>query len=208
MQTAKNQETSSNSNLALDPPRYQRVKISVLGRYMLADRTEYPCQIIEMSPGDATFIAPAAGKTGERVIAYLDDVGRIDGTIIDIIDGGFIMNYNASARKRDKISAQLTWLANKDLLDIPEERENARIVPDYRHSSIILDDGRTYNCKVVDISITGAAIDIDVRPAIGTKILLGRMHATIVRHYEDGIGVQFDTAQEMLNVVQQNLRLA
>ena len=42
-------------------PRFQRVKVSVLGRYMLADRREFPCQILEMSPGDAVVIAPVAG---------------------------------------------------------------------------------------------------------------------------------------------------
>ena len=38
-------------------PRFQRVKVSVLGRYMLADRREFPCQVLEMSPGDARVIA-------------------------------------------------------------------------------------------------------------------------------------------------------
>jgi len=28
--------------------RYQRVKVDLLGRYMLADRREFPCQVIDM----------------------------------------------------------------------------------------------------------------------------------------------------------------
>src|SRR5690242_7354419 len=97
-------------------PRFQRVKVSVLGRYMLADRREFPCQILEMSPGDAAVIAPVSGNVGEKVIAYLDHVGRIEGTILDSIEGGFVMEVAASPRKRDKMAAQLTWLANKDVL--------------------------------------------------------------------------------------------
>ena len=31
--------------------RFQRVKVHLLGRYMLPDRREFPCQIINMSPG-------------------------------------------------------------------------------------------------------------------------------------------------------------
>ncbi|MBS0530873.1 MAG: PilZ domain-containing protein, partial [Proteobacteria bacterium] len=31
--------------------RFQRVKIHLLGRYMLPDRREFPCQIVNMSPG-------------------------------------------------------------------------------------------------------------------------------------------------------------
>ena len=31
--------------------RFRRVKLSVLGRYMLEDRREFPCQTIDISPG-------------------------------------------------------------------------------------------------------------------------------------------------------------
>ena len=41
--------------------RFQRVKVSILGRYMLADRREFPCQGLSMSPGDAVVIAPVPG---------------------------------------------------------------------------------------------------------------------------------------------------
>jgi hypothetical protein len=188
-------------------PRFQRVKISVLGRYMLADRREFPCQVLEMSPGDAVVIAPVSGNAGEKVIAYLDHLGRVEGAITKAIDGGFVMDVSASPRKRDKMAAQLTWLANKDVLNLPEDRRHERVVPDNRHSTVVLDDGRRYNCKIIDISLSGAAIELAVRPAMGTPVTLGRMRARVVRHFQDGVAVEFTSAQEMLTVVQQNLRI-
>ena len=188
-------------------PRFQRVKISVLGRYMLSDRREFPCQVLEMSPGDATVIAPVSGVPGERVIAYLDHIGRIEGTVTAQVDGGFVMDITASPRKRDKMAAQLTWLANKDLLHLPEDRRHERVVPDNRHSTLVLEDGRRYNCKIIDISLSGAAVELAVRPAMGTPVTLGRMRARVVRHFPDGVAVEFTSAQEMLTVVQQNLRI-
>jgi hypothetical protein len=187
--------------------RFQRVKVSILGRYMLADRREFPCQVLEMSPGDAVVIAPVPGIEGERIIAYLDHIGRIEGTILKQVDGGFLMDIAATPRKRDKMAAQLTWLANKDILNLPEDRRHERVVPDIRHSTVVLDDGRRYNCKIIDISLSGAAIELDVRPAMGTPITLGRMRARVVRHFQNGVAVEFAAAQEMLNVVQQNLRI-
>jgi len=187
--------------------RFQRVKVSVLGRYMLADRREFPCQVLEMSPGEAMVIAPVSGVVGEKVIAYIDHIGRIEGTIIAQVDGGFMMEVAASPRKRDKMAAQLTWLANKDVLNLPEDRRHERVVPDNRHSSVVLDDGRRYNCKIIDISLSGAAIELDVRPAMGTPVTLGRMRARVVRHFQNGVAVEFASAQEMLTVVQQNLRM-
>jgi hypothetical protein len=187
--------------------RFQRVKVSVLGRYMLADRREFPCQVLEMSPGEAMVVAPVSGAVGERVIAYVDHIGRIEGTITEQVDGGFMMEVAASPRKRDKMAAQLTWLANKDILNLPEDRRHERVVPDNRHSTVVLDDGRRYNCKIIDISLSGAAIELDVRPAMGTPVTLGRMRARVVRHFQNGVAVEFASAQEMLTVVQQNLRM-
>ena len=188
-------------------PQFQRVRASLLGRYMLTDRREFPCQVLEMSPGDALVIAPVAGEPGERVIAYLDHIGRVEGTISELIEGGFRMSIGATPRKRDKMAAQLTWLANKDILNLPEDRRHERVVPDNRHSTVVLDDGRRYNCKIIDISLSGAAIELAVRPAMGTPVTLGRMRARVVRHFGDGVAVEFVSAQEMLTVVQQNLRI-
>ena len=45
------------------------------------------------------------------------------------------------------------------------------------------------------MSISGAAVKIDVRPALGTEVTLGRMRARVVRHFPEGIAVQFADIQ-------------
>jgi len=64
---------------ALSQDRRQRVKVSLLGRYMLADHREFPCQVVDMSPGGMAVIAPVVGKLGDRVVAYVDHLGRLEG---------------------------------------------------------------------------------------------------------------------------------
>src|ERR1700680_2561905 len=107
--------------------RFQRVQVDLLGRYMLADRREFPCQVINMSPGGMAIIAPVAGKPGERVIAYVDHVGRLEGVIARQFENGFAMTIAATARKRDKLAAQLTWLANRGIPGLPGDRRHGRI---------------------------------------------------------------------------------
>src|SRR5947208_3244946 len=92
-----------------EPSRFQRVRVNLLGRYMLADRREFPGQVVEMSPGDLSMIAPQSGAEGERVIAYIDHLGRLEGTILRRNNNGFVMQMSATERKRDKLAAQLTW---------------------------------------------------------------------------------------------------
>src|SRR3984957_12796529 len=93
--------------------RFQRVKVHLLGRYMLPDRREFPCQIINMSPGGLALLAPGIGNVGDLVLSYLDHIGRAEGNINRIIEDGLAMSVGAIERKRAQLAAQLTWLANR-----------------------------------------------------------------------------------------------
>ena len=75
--------------------RFQRVRVNLLGRYMLSDRREFPCQVNNMSPGGMALIAPVIGTVGERVIAYVDHIGRLEGVIARVFQNGFAMTIGA-----------------------------------------------------------------------------------------------------------------
>src|SRR5436305_1256347 len=121
--------------------RFQRVQVDLLGRYMLVDRREFPCQVVNMSPGGIALIAPVVGEPGERVIAYVDHVGRLEGHIARLFQSGFAMTIAATPRKRDKLAAQLTWLANRHILGLPEDRRHGRVVPRNPIGRLILPNG-------------------------------------------------------------------
>ena len=175
--------------------QFQRVQVSLLGRFMLENRTEYPCQVTDMSPGGASLVTPIIGNIGERVIAYIDHIGRIEGNITRYTEGGFAMSVDATPRKREKLADQLTWLANRYILNLPEDRRHERVIPDNPITDLTLDDGRSYRCQAVDVSLSGAAVVIGVKPAIGTPVTLGKMRARVVRHLEKGIAVEFASVQ-------------
>lgn len=181
----------SNLPIAEERRRFQRVKVHLLGRYMLADRREFPCQVINMSPGGLAMLAPGIGNVGERVIAYLDHVGRVEGKITRLLDNGFAMTVGATPRKREKLAAQLTWLANRDILNLPEDRRHDRAAPRQAMSWLKLEDGSELTCRIIDLSLSGAGIHAAIRPAIGTPVTLGRVQARVIRHLEDGIALEF-----------------
>ena len=174
---------------------FQRVRVKVHGRYMLEDRSEHACQVIDMSPGNVALRCARIGAPGERVIAYLDHIGRIEGIVTRRLDDGFAMTIIASDRKRDKLAAQLTWLANRHELDLPEDRRHERVTPRNPVTVLKLADGRQYQCRLIDLSLSGAAVEIETRPENGTQVALGNMRGTVVRHFEDGIAIEFATLQ-------------
>jgi hypothetical protein len=178
-----------------DRRRHQRVKVNLLGRYMLPDRREFPCQVINMSPGGMALIAPMSGAPGERIIAYVDHLGRLEGQIARVFENGFAMSISATARKRDKLAAQLTWLANRHILSLPEDRRHGRIVPRNPVGRLILPNGVNLTCRIIDVSQSGAGIASRERPPIGTLVTLGKVQGRVVRHLEDGFAIEFTRLQ-------------
>ena len=181
--------------LASENRRYQRVKVDLLGRYMLEDRREFPCQVVDMSPGGMAVIAPQCGKPGERVVAYIDHVGRLEGMIARIFPSGFSMTIAASQRKRDKLAAQLTWLANRHILDLPEDRRHQRAAARDQTTTLLLENGSEEKCRIVDLSVSGVAVISDNRPPIGSSLRVGKAPGRVVRHLENGFAVEFARLQ-------------
>jgi PilZ domain len=181
--------------LSEDRRRYQRVRVNLLGRYMLADRREFPCQVVNMSPGGMAVIAPVGGAPGERVIAYVDHLGRVEGHIARTFQNGFAMTISATARKRDKLAAQLTWLANRHLLDSPEDRRHGRTVPRNPIGRLIMPNGINVACRIIDMSQSGAGIATDQRPPLGALVTIGKVQGRVVRYLEDGFAVEFTRLQ-------------
>jgi hypothetical protein len=164
---------------------------------MLSDRREFPCQVVNMSPGGMAIVAPVVGTLGERVIAYVDHIGRLEGKIARTIDNGFAMTVAASERKRDKLAAQLTWLANRHILNLPEDRRHGRFTPRNPLARLIMPNGNNVACLVIDLSQSGAAVAIspDLRPAVGSVVTIGKTQGRVVRHIDDGFAIEFTRLQ-------------
>jgi hypothetical protein len=189
------QRTATAPTLNEERRRFQRVRVNLLGRFMLSDRREFPCQVTDMSPGGMALVAPVSGRPGERVIAYIDHVGRLEGVVARSFPNGFAMTIAATPRKRDKLAAQLTWLANRHILGLPEDRRHGRLVPRNPRSIMGLPDGSTVPCHIIDMSLSGAAVACETKPPVGSLIMLGRTQARIIRHREEGLAVEFTRLQ-------------
>ncbi|MCZ4089525.1 MULTISPECIES: PilZ domain-containing protein [Sinorhizobium] len=174
---------------------FQRVSVNLSGRLMLANRDEFDCTAVDMSPGDVLFSSPARPRAGERIIAYIEHVGRLEGTVSRLAEHAFVIQLNATERKREKLAAQLTWIANKHELGLPEDRRHDRLVPRKVLTELTLGNGEKYACRLIDLSLSGAAIDVENRPAIGTPVKLGTMKGKIVRHFQEGVAIEFSGIQ-------------
>ena len=185
------------TRVAPDRRRHKRIAVELLGRFMRENKQEHPCKLIDISAGGAA-IRPMSSVTlviGERLVAFFDHIGGIEGAVVREFEGGFAFKLAATQHKREKLAATLTWLANRSELDGAEERRHERIAPNSGRQHLQLAEGITIDCEVLDISVSGASIGTVARPEIGTEIALGKLRARFVRHHNQGFGVQFIDAQ-------------
>src|SRR6185295_19637625 len=91
------------SRIAPDRRRYRRVSVELLGRFMRANKQEHPCKLIDISAGGAAIRPTSAAEVsvGERVVAFFDHIGGIEGIIAREFEGGFAFRLSATQHKRD-----------------------------------------------------------------------------------------------------------
>ena len=141
---------------------------------MRSDRKEFDCELIDASPNGIAFSSDAGVQLGERIVAYLNQIGRVEGRVARIFPSGFAIQMNVPPAKRDKLTAQFTWLANRQSLGLPQDRRHERIAPRDRYTILRLPNGRAYTATLIDISMSGAALNVDCEAPIGAQRRRGR----------------------------------
>lgn len=90
----------------------KRHQIRLAGRYLLADRTEWVCQTVDMSPTGVLVRAQARPYPGQIVVVYLSAFGRIEGSVARLKPDGFALRIQATDRKREQLEVCLEKLVN------------------------------------------------------------------------------------------------
>jgi hypothetical protein len=183
------------SRIVPDRRRHKRISITLLGRFMRESKEDFPCKLIDISAGGAAVTSQVTVPLGERVVAYFDHIGGIEGVVVREFEGGFAFKMSATKHKREKLAAQLTWLANRSELTDADGRRHERIAPQNKESVLQLAEGIVVTCRVLDVSISGASIATPARPELGAEVLLGKLRARVVRYHTQGFGVQFIDVQ-------------
>ncbi len=171
--------------------RFRRVSVDLSGRlFVPADSSEAKCKITDMSPGGASVECECIPEAGTQIVLYIDGLGRFEGATVRQDANGFGVRFVSTQLKRERTAEQLTLLMNKSLLDESDLRRDER-VPTKALTRFTLSDGKLVDCEVIDLSTSGVSLKTDIRPAVGTFVLIGQMAGRIARHHKDGVGIEF-----------------
>ena len=176
-----------------DMRRHRRVPLELAGRFLRQNRDEHACRLRDISVGGACVMTDAQVEKDERIVAYFDDLGGVEGTVTRLLSEGFAFQFTVSERKREKLAAQIMWLLNRS--EFPDElgRRFDRVSVKGRRTTLRFDDGMLIDVDLIDLSASGASIRTPARPAIGEEVAIGKVRSVVRRHHTDGIGLQFYT---------------
>jgi hypothetical protein len=175
--------------------RFYRAPLVVGGRMLDAAGAEHDCRTADISPGDVRIAATRQPDVGERVVLYLEGLGRVSGRVARRCGVGEVaVVFDFSAHKREKLAEQLTLAINKDLG--VEATRPAVIGAAATAARIELEDGESYQGEILDFSLAGVTVKTS-RPAplLGSWVRIGGVYGRVARLIDGGFAVDFEPHQ-------------
>ncbi len=179
--------------------RHRRVGLTLKARVLKQDGNEEPCLVINISAGGALLKAVNPPPAGEKVVVYIDDIGRYEGLVIRSAKHHFAVDYRARKAKTRRAADNLTHALNTPHMRL-DRRATPRVQQD-QPTVLTLASGESFACEILDISLTGASLAVEPKPDLGAVVTVGRTPAKVVRRHEKGVGVVFTGAPTKMEEV-------
>jgi hypothetical protein len=189
----------------VEPQRDSRVIVNIAAQFSLSDRRNrrgerrvFQCRAVYLSARSVGFVSPVGVKLGERIIAHVERLGRLEGVVQRVLERGFLMSISASARECDRLAEKIEWLEKHKNHDVSERRADLRMSPANMYSRVVLPDGGSETSHILNISASGVALSSDAIPEVGTVLIVGKVVGHVVRHFDGGFAVQFIERQPVV----------
>ena len=181
--------------------RFRRMPIEVSGRLLATFGRELDCRTADISPGDVRIAATTLPTVGDRVVIYLDGIGRVSGKVArKCCEGEVAVIFDFSAHKREKLAEQLTLLINRNLGI--EEPVRPILRDGAQHVRLEFETGESYEGEVADFSLAGISIKYKrPPPLIGVWVRVGNVYGRVARLIEGGFAIDFQTAAPPSDII-------
>ncbi len=168
-----------------------RARLTLTGRYMLEDGSEAACETVDVSPTGVLLKVEKVASPGERVVAYIDELGRLEGLVVRTMARGFALALFCTPRKTEKLASKIEWLQHHADTPADDRRDSPRIERDGVHVSLVTADHHEHPVELVDVSKSGMAFLTDLLLEVGDLVEIGAQKAKVARLFPGGAAVAF-----------------
>ena len=173
-----------------DRRRHHRVSLTLGGRF-LYNGSDHTFLTDNISCGSANLEAACVPPVGTKIVCYFDELGRVAAEVTRLTEKGFAVQFNAPQHKTDKLADRLVWLLNHEKYELKDERKSPRegtIGP----ALVTRKNGSKIQCRVIDISLAGAAFEFDGPvPIVGEHVRVGTLKGEVVRAVTGEFAIRF-----------------
>lgn len=180
-------ESHAPASVSSERRRHKRSVMKLNVRFLLQDGSEHAGHVCDISVGGMLVKSDARPAEGTIVIAYVQDLGRLEGMVSRLDDSGFGVRLTLSSLRRDKLEERLS---NERKANMAQGRRHEReLTPGV--TRLVRGNGSEIPCRVIDLSMSGVSVETAEWPALGEEIMVGKMRGRVVRHHETGISIEF-----------------
>lgn len=174
--------------------QHERLRLSLPLKYLGDDLVEHEGMLFDISAGGLALSSDERPPIGAHIAAYVSNLGRVEGRVVRYLDQGFAIEFTASEAKRTRLAGRLAWLANER--EPAPESVRATGNADAR---FVMGDGREVACRVLDMSMHGVRLQVNVKPPLGEEVAIGKMRGRVCQHHSTGIAIEFLPAAPTLS---------
>ena len=156
----------------------------------------YACRTQSVSTDRLVLDGALFGEPGDRMAVKLEELGLLRGVVERMMPSGLVAKLKLEPEERAKLAAKLAWIKKRRFKHIIDKRAQPRWFPRNPRTGILFADGTKLDAFIIDLSCSGVAISAEVKPAIGTPMMVGRVLGRVVRHLEGGFAVSFPAVHE------------
>jgi hypothetical protein len=175
-----------------DRRQNERIVITLAGKlFVPAEETTLDCTVVNLSVGGASIRCPNPPPLDAFVVLYVDGFGRFECVATHFAKRVLGLKFTCKEAKRKRLEQDLIGFVKEGMVGVTRSRHYPRADASSKIGHFTCVDGEPIACEVLDVSFQGALLKTTLRPVIGEVIQLGQTRGWVVRHHDDGIGVQF-----------------
>lgn len=169
----------------------ERIGVSFSGKlFVPAESTTVDCSVVNLSAGGAGVMCADVPPLHTFVILYIDGMGRYEAVALRYVDGVLGLKFQCGEAKRKRLIEKLNLYVRHGVTSATQLRAHER-VPQKTETFFTRPNGDQVRCDVLDISPQGMSLRTNSRPPLNELIQIGRTFGRVVRHHDQGVGVEF-----------------
>lgn len=175
-----------------DRREFERKAIAAPTRFIINDETEATAQLSDISKGGLFMVTDAPAKEGDKVVVYPEGLGRLEGHVVRRRANGVAVQFAMSDTYRELLHRRIAAaLEGKPYLRIADRRSCIRTALNIDVAVEVVGTEQSIECRIDNISNSGAAIQSENRPVVGANVRVGTIDGKVLRHTEEGFIVRF-----------------